>query len=63
MVAGWSYIRRDGDSNEELFHIGDDPTEQHNLAADRAARPVLEKMREALRQRTDGPLVPKLSVR
>ena len=30
----WSYIRREGDVHEELFHLREDPKEQHNLAGD-----------------------------
>ena len=32
--ADWSYIRREGDVREELFHLSDDAKEGHNLAAD-----------------------------
>ena len=44
----WSYIRREGDVREELFHIGEDLKEQHNLADDPAARSILEQMRQSL---------------
>lgn len=53
---GWSYIRREGDSREELFHLREDPQERHDLAADPAARAMLERMREALGRLTAGPL-------
>ena len=43
----WSYIRREGDVREELFHLSTDAREQRNLARDPAARPMLERMREA----------------
>ena len=41
----WSYIRREGDLREELFHLREDAREQRNLAGDPAARPTLERMR------------------
>ncbi len=30
----WSYIRREGDAREELFHLREDPGEQRDLAGD-----------------------------
>ena len=30
----WTYIRRDGDVQEELFHLREDAGEAHNLAGD-----------------------------
>jgi arylsulfatase A-like enzyme len=54
----WSYIRREGDLREELFHLREDATEQRNLAADPAAKSMLEQMRQALGQLTGGPLLP-----
>jgi arylsulfatase A-like enzyme len=56
--AEWSYIRREGDIREELFHLRDDANEEHNLAADPTARPTLERMRAALGTVTGGPLLP-----
>ncbi|HKI18595.1 MAG TPA: hypothetical protein VKA15_11975, partial [Isosphaeraceae bacterium] len=55
----WSYIRREGDVHEELFHVREDAQEQHNLVDDPASRPVLQRMREALSQLTAGPLTPR----
>jgi arylsulfatase A-like enzyme len=55
----WSYIRREGDVAEELFHIREDMREQRNLAGDPATRPTLERMRKTLGRLTDGPLLPK----
>jgi len=55
----WSYIRREGNVHEELFHVREDAQEQHNLAGDPASRPVLERMRQALNQLTAGPLTPR----
>ena len=34
----WSYIRREGDIREELFHLRDDANEAHNLAAEPKAQ-------------------------
>ena len=54
----WSYIRREVNRREELFHLRDDAREQRNLAADPAARSTLERMRRDLDQLTGGPLLP-----
>jgi arylsulfatase A-like enzyme len=54
----WSYIRREGDLREELFHVRVDPKEQRNLAGDPTAQPTLERMRESLGRLTNGPLLP-----
>jgi arylsulfatase A-like enzyme len=54
----WSYIRREGDVREELFHLREDPSEQHNLAGDPAAQSTLQQMRAALHRLTGGPLLP-----
>ena len=54
----WSYIRREGDVHEELFHLTDDANEQRNLASDPALRGRLEQMRGHLKKLTGGPLLP-----
>jgi arylsulfatase A-like enzyme len=54
----WSYIRREGDVREELFHLREDPKEQHNLAGDPTAQAALQQMRAALDRLTGGPLLP-----
>ena len=54
----WSYIRREGNVYEELFRLGQDAGERNNLARDPAARPALERMRQALVRLTGGPLLP-----
>jgi arylsulfatase A-like enzyme len=54
----WTYIRREGDVREELFHRREDAQEQHNLAGDPTVRSVLERMRAALSRLTAGPLTP-----
>jgi arylsulfatase A-like enzyme len=54
----WSYIRREGEIHEELFRLHEDPRERHDLAADPASKPVLERMRATLGELTAGPLTP-----
>ncbi len=54
----WSYIRREGDVREELFHLRIDANEQNNLAGDPAAQTTLEQMRAALGRLAEGPLRP-----
>ena len=54
----WSYIRREGDAHEELFHLREDPKERHNLAGDPAAQATLQQMRARLERLTGGPLLP-----
>jgi arylsulfatase A-like enzyme len=55
----WTYIRREGDVREELFHVREDAQELHDLADNPATRPTLERMREALEHLTAGPLTPR----
>jgi arylsulfatase A-like enzyme len=55
---GWSYIRREGHVQEELYHLRADPQEQDNVSAFAGSRPRLERMRNALSQLTLGPLTP-----
>ena len=43
--GGWTYIRREGDVREELFHVQEDARESHNLVDSAAARAELERMR------------------
>jgi arylsulfatase A-like enzyme len=54
----WSYIRREGDLHEELFHLSQDAQERRNLAGDPSARAILQQMRGALDRLTGGPLLP-----
>ncbi len=54
----WTYIRHEGDLREELFHSHEDAGELHNLAADPAKQPTLQRMRRALSRLTAGPLTP-----
>ena len=53
----WSYIRREGNVREELFHLSEDAMEQRNLAGDPTARTKLDQMRAALDHLTGGPLL------
>jgi arylsulfatase A-like enzyme len=55
---GWSYIRREGEIREELYHLREDPKEQHNVAGSAGSRPRLERMRGVLSRLTRGPLTP-----
>jgi arylsulfatase A-like enzyme len=41
----YAYIRNERDGTEELFNERDDPSEHHNLAQDKAARPMLDHFR------------------
>jgi arylsulfatase A-like enzyme len=54
----WSYMRREADGREELFHLSEDAEEQRNLAGDPSARATLEQMRALLHRMTGGPLLP-----
>jgi arylsulfatase A-like enzyme len=54
----WSYIRREDQVREELFHLSEDANEQRNLAGDPSAQATLEQMRAALFRQTGGPLLP-----
>jgi arylsulfatase A-like enzyme len=54
----WSYIRREADFREELFHLRNDPKEQRNLSGDSNTRAALEQMRIVLERVAAGPLPP-----
>jgi arylsulfatase A-like enzyme len=56
--GGWTYIRREGDVHEELFHLREDAKESHDLASSPPARSELERMRGSLSGLTAGPLTP-----
>jgi arylsulfatase A-like enzyme len=59
LVAGeWSYVRREHNAREELFHLRVDRNEQRNRADDPEARATLERMRAKLNELTAGPLTP-----
>jgi arylsulfatase A-like enzyme len=53
----WSYIRREEDAHEELFHLREDAREMRDRAGDRAAQTILQHMRAKLDRLTGGPLV------
>jgi arylsulfatase A-like enzyme len=57
-ARNWSYVRREGVVQEELFDLRADPRQQRNLAGDPAEKAMLEQMREALERLTAGPLMP-----
>jgi arylsulfatase A-like enzyme len=54
----WSYIRREGNAKEELFHLTNDGKQQRNLASDPKAQPTLDRMRQTLHRLGGGPLTP-----
>ena len=56
--SDWSYIRREGDVREELFHLSEDAKEERNLASDPSAQTILEQMRAALYRMAGGRLLP-----
>jgi arylsulfatase A-like enzyme len=53
----WSYIRREQDVHEELFHLREDVKEMRDRAGDPAAQTILQQMRAKLDRLTGGPLV------
>lgn len=55
---GWTYIRRDGERGEQLFHWSEDAAEQINLVDAPAAAGILEQMRQALNRLTGRSLAP-----
>lgn len=47
-TSEWKYVKylqQSGAESEQLFHLSADPIERHNVAADPAAREVLDKLR------------------
>ena len=54
--AEWTYIRREGNIREELYHLGKDAKQQHNLVREQDAKPTLERAAQALGRMTGGPL-------
>jgi arylsulfatase A-like enzyme len=54
----WTYIRREENAGEELYHVADDAREQRNLAGDPTVQPTLQRLRSALDKLTGGPLTP-----
>jgi arylsulfatase A-like enzyme len=54
----WSYMRREVEGGEQLYHLTEDALEQHNLAQDPSVQDTLRRLRASLDQRTEGPLLP-----
>ena len=54
----WSYMRREVEVGEQLYHLIEDSREQHNLAQDPSVQDTLRRLRASLDQRTNGPLLP-----
>jgi arylsulfatase A-like enzyme len=54
----WSYMRREVEVGEQLYHLTDDAREQHNLARDPSVQDTLRRLRASLDQWTKGPLLP-----
>ena len=54
----WSYMRREVEVGEQLYHLTDDAREQHNLAQDPSVQDTLRRLRASLDQWTNGPLLP-----
>ncbi len=44
----WVLIRREDESDEQLFNIRDDPQEMHNLAEDSSTQLRIQQMRQTL---------------
>jgi arylsulfatase A-like enzyme len=55
--GAWSYIRREENVHEELFHLSEDAKELRNRAGDPDAEAILRQMRVKLDRLTGGPLV------
>ena len=58
VAEGWTFIRREGEVREGLFHLSEDPMETRNLAHDPANQRTVERLRAALGRLTNGPLTP-----
>jgi arylsulfatase A-like enzyme len=54
----WSYLRREVEVGEQLYHLTEDPREQRNVAQDPSAQDTLRRLRASLDRRTEGPLLP-----
>ena len=54
----WSYMRREVEVGEQLYHLTEDAREQHNLAQDPSVQDTLRRLRASLDKRTEGPLLP-----
>ena len=47
-TADWRYTRYPNGTGEQLFHLAEDPDEQHNLAADPAHAATRNELRDRL---------------
>jgi arylsulfatase A-like enzyme len=54
----WSYMRREVEVGEQLYHLTEDAREQRNLAQDPSVQDTLLRLRARLNQSTEGPLLP-----
>jgi arylsulfatase A-like enzyme len=54
----WSYIRREVEVGEQLYHLTKDAREQRNLAQDPSVQDTLRRLRASLERWTGGPLLP-----
>jgi arylsulfatase A-like enzyme len=54
----WSYMRREVEVGEQLYHLTEDAREQHNVAQDPSVQDTLRRLRASLDQSTEGPLLP-----
>jgi arylsulfatase A-like enzyme len=54
----WSYLRREVEGGEQLYHLTEDVREQRNLAQDPSVQDTLLRLRASLDQWTRGPLLP-----
>jgi arylsulfatase A-like enzyme len=54
----WSYMRREVEVGEQLYHLTEDAREQRNRAQDPSVQDTLRRLRARLDRRTEGPLLP-----
>ena len=54
----WSYLRREVEGGEQLYHLTKDAREQRNLAENPSVQDTLRRLRASLDQWTKGPLLP-----
>ena len=54
----WSYMRREVEVGEQLYHLTEDSREQRNLAQDPSFQETLRRLRASLDRWTKGPLLP-----
>jgi arylsulfatase A-like enzyme len=54
----WSYLRREVEGGEQLYHLTENAREQRNLAQDPSVQETLRRLRASLDQWTNGPLLP-----